>query len=65
MIGAIHRPQRSTRMALSTSWRTPSSLNSLRSGLRSRFTSAVRKKRLMENSGAAKIHWITPDSDSR
>jgi hypothetical protein len=34
------------------------------SGAVDRCSSAVRKNRLNENSGAANTHWITPDSDS-
>ena len=64
MTGAIHRPQRSTRIACSTRPTTPWALNRPRIGPVLRCRSAVRNTRLMLNSGAASDQLITPDSDS-
>ena len=64
MTGAIHRPQRSTRIACSTRPTTPRALNRPWIGRRLRCSRAVSSTRLMLNSGAASDQLITPESNS-
>ena len=64
MIGAIHRPQRITLTASSTSPCAPAPENRPRIGLRLRSRIAVRKIALIANSGAANDQLMTPESDS-
>ncbi len=63
MIGAIHRPQRSTRTVWAPTSASPARLKVARIGRRRRSISAVSSTRFRLNRGAAIAHCTTPDSD--
>ena len=64
MIGAIHRPQRSTRTVRSTRPCTPGPLKKPLMGARLRSSNAVSNTALIANSGAASDQLMTPEIDS-
>ncbi len=64
MIGAIHRPQRSTRTPSSTRLSRPGPLKRALMGARLRSSNAASRTALIANSGAASDQLMTPEIDS-